>query len=387
MTTHTTGVAPPPIRRLPRWRVSGRRRRRCTTRAGWPSPAPTPMTPTRSVGCGWCRPPRRRSGRPPYEFWGLDDTAAGLPNADQLGDLVAVPQRGLPKTVDPARRAGRRRRCTTSYGTPLCQQIDGGNWTCTTFDVTRRPVDPHGAGQPGRGGAGDDHHRLRPGRQPVDQPHHPHRRHRRHHSPTRRCWRRRGGSSSTPTPSNTTTGYALRRDGPPGHHHHHPAGHPGPAGPAPPVGRVTAGFTYTHRSTRRPACRPGSRSRANRWLAIAYDNPDHPWLPTGYTYTLTGGATVTAEVNYDSDLNPFGRTWTFADGSTPARLRHHRGRPRRRAPPPSVTPSRARRPAAASWPAASTATPTSSPTTPPAASPPPRSGPPATATRGTPTTT
>ena len=104
---------------------------------------------------------RPAGGTTVYDYWGPDDTPAALAHADQLGDLVTVPQRALPKTVTlPGGRA-----TTTvydAYGTPVCQQVDGGNWTCTTLDATRRPAHRHGAVQRRRRGPGDDHHRLQP---------------------------------------------------------------------------------------------------------------------------------------------------------------------------------------------------------------------------------
>ena len=85
------------------------------------------------------------------------------------------------------------------------------------------------------------------------------------------------------------------------------------ARPRPPT-VAAPGFTYTATFDATTGAQTGLTYQGQPLLTIAYGDAAHPWLPTGYTYALTGG-TVSAEVNYDSDLNPYGRTWTFADGS------------------------------------------------------------------------
>ena len=298
-----------------------------------------------------------------YEFWGPDETAAGLPNADQLGDLVAVPQRGLPKTTT---LPGGRSTTTVhdDYGTPLCQQVDGGNWTCTTLDVTRRPVTHVVRANQAGVAAVTISTDYAPAGNPLIN--------RTTRSDTT------GATTTDQTvlaPSgrvleytdtlNTVTGYRYDGMGRLSSTTITPPATPGRKARPRPLG-VTAGFTTTVTFDPATGLQTGVSLQGQPLAAIAYNNPDHRWLPTGYTYTLAGGApspprSTTTRISTRSG-GP-GRSPTAANCWTAPPRR----RPRPPARPPSVTPSRGRRPVAAPWPAPSTVTPTSSPMTPPAA--------------------
>ena len=198
-----------------------------------------------------------------YEFWGPDETAAGLPNADQLGDLVAVPQRGLPKTTT---LPGGRSTTTVhdDYGTPLCQQVDGGNWTCTTLDVTRRPVTHVVRANQAGVAAVTISTDYAPAGNPLIN--------RTTRSDTT------GATTTDQTvlaPSgrvleytdtlNTVTGYRYDGMGRLSSTTITPPATPGRKARPRPLG-VTAGFTYDrHLRPGDRACRPGSASKVNRW--------------------------------------------------------------------------------------------------------------------------
>ena len=222
-----------------------------------------------------------------YEFWGPDETAAGLPNADQLGDLVAVPQRGLPKTTT---LPGGRSTTTVhdDYGTPLCQQVDGGNWTCTTLDVTRRPVTHVVRANQAGVAAVTISTDYAPAGNPLIN--------RTTRSDTT------GATTTDQTvlaPSgrvleytdtlNTVTGYRYDGMGRLSSTTITPPAAPGRKARPRPLG-VTAGFTTTVTFDPATGLQTGVSLQGQPLVGVAYNNPDHRWLPTGYTYTLAGGA-------------------------------------------------------------------------------------------------
>jgi RHS repeat-associated protein len=254
---------------------------------------------------------RPGGGATTYDYWGLDDTPAGLPHADQLGELVTVPQRGLPKSTT---LPGGRSTTTVydAYGTPVCQAVDGGNWTCSTFDETRRPL-THTvrADEPGVGPISITTDYAPAGNPLINRT-------------------TRADATSTTTdqtvldPSgrilqytdalSTVTDYSYDTIGRLTTTTITPPASPGRRSRQRPVTTPAPGFTYTARFDPDTGLQTGLEFQGQPLLGIAYDDADHPWLPTGYTYTLTG-ATVTNQIDYDSDLNPYGRTWTFADGT------------------------------------------------------------------------
>jgi RHS repeat-associated protein len=246
-----------------------------------------------------------------YAYWGLDDTPAGLPHADQLGALVTVPQRGLPKaTTLPGGRS-----TTTvydAYGTPVCQAVDGGDWTCTTFDESRRPVaQTVRANQSGAAPV-----TITTDYAPAGNP-----------LVNRTTRTDASGSSTDQTvldPSGrileytdalqTVTDYTYDSLGRLTTTAITPPATPGRRTRPRPATAPARTFTYTAQFDATTGSQTGLTFQGQPLVAIAYGDPAHPWLPTGYTYTLAGG-TVTNQIDYDSDLNPYGRTWTFADGT------------------------------------------------------------------------
>jgi RHS repeat-associated protein len=250
-------------------------------------------------------------GTTTYDYWGVDDTPAGLPNADQLGDLVTVPQRGLPRsTTLPGGRA-----TTTvydAYGTPVCQAVDGGNWTCTSLDVTRRPVSHTvRANQPGVAPIIITTDYAPAGNPLINRT-------------------TRTDATGTKTDQtvldasgrilqytdtlNTVTAYAYDAIGRLTTTTITPPPTTGRRSRPRPTTSPPPGFTYTAHFDAVTGLQTGLDFQGQPLLAIAYADAAHPWLPTGYTYALAGG-TVTNQIDYDSDLNPYGRTWTFADGT------------------------------------------------------------------------